>query len=193
MDSPQKDNHLDAQLLWHPHLLARLALTLILHRTSRFYVIFTVVHTALVHLQDVDQPLNTRRGFTTLGTELLPEGVRRHYDVAERHHACAILHTDFPTEWNDLMQGLDGLRLPKTQLLTPGGGKSPISKAINGFFYEREWEEKQFDVKVTVDDAVTLSPTHHVDYYKNRIAIETEWNNKDPFLILVSIPFAFLN
>src|SRR5262249_6745971 len=25
------------------------------------------------------------------------------------------------------------------------------------------------------------SPTHHVDYFKNRIAIETEWNNKDPF------------
>ena len=27
----------------------------------------------------------------------------------------------------------------------------------------------------------TLAPTHHVDYFRNRVAIETEWNNKDPF------------
>jgi len=25
------------------------------------------------------------------------------------------------------------------------------------------------------------SPTHKVDCYKNRIALELEWNNKDPF------------
>jgi hypothetical protein len=25
------------------------------------------------------------------------------------------------------------------------------------------------------------SPTHSVDCYKNRLALETEWNNKDPF------------
>ena len=32
-----------------------------------------------------------------------------------------------------------------------------------------------------MDGEPTLSPTHHVDYFKNRVAIETEWNNKDPF------------
>lgn len=26
-----------------------------------------------------------------------------------------------------------------------------------------------------------VSPTHDVDCYKNRIALEVEWNNKDPF------------
>lgn len=79
------------------------------------------------------------------------------------------------------MEGLTTLRLTRTQILTPGGGKSPISRGINGFFYAREWQEKQFDVTVTVDGVVTLSPTHHVDYFKNGVAIETEWNNKDPF------------
>ncbi len=134
-----------------------------------------------VHLRMMRQFHNFRKGFKTLSTDLLPEEVRRNYDVAERHHACAILRTDFPTEWNDLIEGLTTLRLTKTQILTPGGGKSPISKGINGFFYDREWQEKVFDVQVSVDGAVTLSPTHHVDYYKNRVAIETEWNNKDPF------------
>jgi len=60
-------------------------------------------------------------------------------------------------------------------------GKSPISKGINGFFAKRGWEERKFEIKVLVDGEETLSPTHHVDYFKNRVAIETEWNNKDPF------------
>lgn len=33
-----------------------------------------------------------------------------------------------------------------------------------------------------VVDAHTMeSPTHKVDCYKNRVALEIEWNNKDPF------------
>jgi hypothetical protein len=34
---------------------------------------------------------------------------------------------------------------------------------------------------VFADGSETLAPTHHVDYFKNGVAIETEWNNKDPF------------
>ena len=41
--------------------------------------------------------------------------------------------------------------------------------------------EKNFDTKVMVDQNVMNSPTHKVDCFKNRIALEIEWNNKDPF------------
>jgi hypothetical protein len=116
-----------------------------------------------------------------VGLNLLPEKIRRAYAVEERHHACAILKTDFPREWKDLLDALTHIRLPKSQILTPGGSKSPISHAINGFFSGREWEERSFEIQVRVDGETTLAPTHHVDYFKNRIAIETEWNNKDPF------------
>jgi len=71
--------------------------------------------------------------------------------------------------------------LPRSHITRPGGRKSPISESINGFFADRGWEERAFDVRVVVDGVETLSPTHHVDYFKNRVAIETEWNNKDPF------------
>jgi hypothetical protein len=116
-----------------------------------------------------------------MGVELLPARIRRLYQVAERHHACAILHTDFRSEWNDLLEVLSQLRLPKSQILAAGGSKSPISQGINGFFARRQWEEKKFDINVLVDEVSTLSPTHHVDYFKNRVAVETQWNNKDPF------------
>ena len=101
--------------------------------------------------------------------------------MAERHHACAVLKTDFPSEWTDLLAGLAQLKLPKSQIMAPGGRKSPIAVGLNGFFAKRDWKEKSFDVSVLVDQQETLSPTHHVDYFKNRVAIEVEWNNKDPF------------
>lgn len=116
-----------------------------------------------------------------MGIDLLPDNILRDFDVAERHHASSILKTDFPQEWQDLVAGLSELKLPKSQILTPGGGKSPISQGIDKFFYARGWQERSFNVQVQVDDEITLSPTHHVDYFKNGIAIETEWNNKDPF------------
>lgn len=43
------------------------------------------------------------------------------------------------------------------------------------------WKEKWFETKVVVDQATRDSPTHKVDCFKNRVALEVEWNNKDPF------------
>ena len=45
----------------------------------------------------------------------------------------------------------------------------------------RGWQEKQFNTSVIVDENRMDSPTHKIDCYKNRIAIELEWNNKDTF------------
>ena len=52
---------------------------------------------------------------------------------------------------------------------------------MDALFYQKGWEEKSFNIKVLADGSETLAPTHHVDYYRNRVAVETEWNNKDPF------------
>lgn len=116
-----------------------------------------------------------------MGVELIPEVVRERYLIEERYHACAILKTDFSKEWGDLIDCLTDLKLPKSHIVTPGGGKSPIAKGINGFFYGRGWKKKVFHITVTVEGTPTLSPTHEVDYFSNRIAIETEWNNKTEF------------
>lgn len=116
-----------------------------------------------------------------MSLSLISEDVTRKFEIRETHHAAAILHTDFPLEWNDLMSMLAQFRLRKSQVMTPGGRKSPISIAIDSFFYGRGWAEHNFDIEVKADGIVTLAPTHHVDYFRNRVAIETEWNNKDPF------------
>lgn len=65
--------------------------------------------------------------------------------------------------------------------MAPGGGKSPISKAIDSAFYARSWTEKSFETKIVVDEVSIESPTHKVDCFKNKVAVEIEWSNKDPF------------
>ena len=116
-----------------------------------------------------------------MGTDLIPKSIRERYVIEERYHACAILKTDFHSEWEDIIAALQQLTLPKSHILAPGGRKSPISLKLNGFFAGKGWRERSFDIRITADGEETLAPTHHVDYFKNRVAIETEWNNKDPF------------
>lgn len=116
-----------------------------------------------------------------MGIELIPKHLRKLYEVYEWKHACAILAQDFQNEWNDIIQLLDQFRLCKSWIDSAGGSKTKLSKAIDGFLFAKGWEEKQFATSMKVDDTYTESPTHKVDCYKNRVALEIEWNNKDPF------------
>jgi hypothetical protein len=116
-----------------------------------------------------------------VSVELLPSVVFDKFEVAETHHAASILFTDFRSEWNDLVGMLSTFVLRKSDIVIPGGRKSPISSGIDRYFYDRDWVEHNFRIQVSADGATTLAPTHQVDYFRNRIAIETEWNNKDPF------------
>ncbi len=112
---------------------------------------------------------------------LLPKRIRGLYEVHEWKHACAILRTDFESEWNDIIEVLQGFRLRKSWITEPGGRKTKLAAWIDSELTKRGWQEKQFDTKITVDKAVHKSPTHQIDCFKNRVALEIEWNNKDPF------------
>jgi hypothetical protein len=112
---------------------------------------------------------------------LIPRFVRDNYDCREWKHACAILKYEFPTEWDEIMSLLVGFRLLKRDVEVGGGNKSAIAKAIDGKLIRAGWVEKEFDTKVVVDQNEMSSPTHKIDCYKNRVALEVEWNNKDPF------------
>ena len=48
--------------------------------------------------------------------------------------------------------------------------------------FQREWVEKEFATQVVEYDEYKIdTPTHKIDCFKNRVALEIEWNNKDPF------------
>jgi hypothetical protein len=116
-----------------------------------------------------------------MSTELLDPYILKNYLVTEWKHACAILQSDFLNEWKDINDLLKKFRLKKSWIVEPGGRKSQVSSYIDSFLYKRGWIEKEFKTKITVDESSIDSPTHKVDCYKNRVALEIEWNNKDPF------------
>lgn len=116
-----------------------------------------------------------------MSLDLLPDFVRNHYETHEWKHACAILKQDFPQEWAEIIEVLTQFRLKKSWIAVGGGRKSKVAEAFDSALGKCGWKEKGFDTKVTVDNESHDSPTHKVDCFKNRVALEIEWNNKDPF------------
>lgn len=117
----------------------------------------------------------------SMGVELLPSFIRSHYEVHEWKHACAILKQDFAEQWQDLTEVFEAFRLRRSWITIGGGRKSKVSEAIDSALYARGWREKKFKTAIEVDDVRKDSPTHRIDCFKNRVALEIEWNNKDPF------------
>ncbi len=103
------------------------------------------------------------------------------FEVREWRNGLAILAAARSGEWADILAVLRGFTLLKSDILRPGGSKSDIAGKLDGHFTELGWIEKQFDTRIVVDKVEYHTPTHKVDCYKNRVALEVEWNNKDPF------------
>ena len=112
---------------------------------------------------------------------LVPDDLRRLYRVREWRNAAGVLITACPQEWQDLVEVLRSFRLLRSEILTAGGGLSPISQQVNAAFGSRGWREEKFETRIVVGDTEYASPTHAVDCFKGRVAVELEWNNKDPF------------
>lgn len=111
----------------------------------------------------------------------VPKRIRRNYEIHEWRNALAVLAGAHAAEWKDILKVLGAFRLLRSDIAVPGGRKSPIANKLDGHFYKLGWIEKAFDTSIKVDDVIIKTPTHKVDCFKNRVALEVEWNNKDPF------------
>jgi hypothetical protein len=111
----------------------------------------------------------------------LPKIIRNNYEIHEWKHAITILKGDFPDEWDNLIEILSTFKLKKSWIVEPGGRKSKVAGWLDSNFFAKGWLEKSFETSVHVDENVYDSPTHSVDCFKNGVALEIEWNNKDPF------------
>jgi hypothetical protein len=111
----------------------------------------------------------------------VPADIVARYEVHEWRNGLAILAAAHPKEWRNILEVLRGFTLLKSDVMKPGGSKGLISSKLDTHFTQLGWIEKKFDTKIVVDSAEHIAPTHKVDCYKDRVALEVEWNNKDPF------------
>jgi len=110
-----------------------------------------------------------------------PEYIEQNYEIYEWRHASAVLECDFPDERRDILEVLSSFVLLESEVDVQGKNKSPVACRLDSGFTERGWLEHSFDTSIKVDDKEYISPTHKVDCFRNKVALEIEWNNKDPF------------
>jgi hypothetical protein len=103
------------------------------------------------------------------------------YEVFDWRNAMAILQAVHPQEAGEIADVLDRFVLRWSDLAMSGGNKSTVAERIDRGLGAHGWRERAFDTRVVVDGREQPSPTHAIDCFKNRVALEVEWNNKDPF------------
>ena len=119
---------------------------------------------------------------------LIPPDLHEFYEVHEWRNPCAVLSVAYPNEWADIVEVLRAFRLLRRDVGEKGikgGGKSKVAIRLDRMLRARGWQEKAFETKIVIGDRDGRreidSPTHKVDSFKAKVALELEWNNKTEF------------
>lgn len=112
---------------------------------------------------------------------LTPPEISAYYEVHEWRNALGVLTTACPEEWLEIQIALQAFRLLRSEVVAAGGNRSSIVEQLERPLKDAGWLERQFATAIVVDGVAKESPTHSVDCFKGRVALEVEWNNKDPF------------
>lgn len=113
----------------------------------------------------------------------------RGWDIRFESHARAILAADFPDAVTELEAVLADAAIPIDELIAGGGGEAKGTQRLRRALDERGWRKTTFRVEKRINDVPRESQSHEVDHVREfeldgriaRIALEIEWNNKDPF------------
>lgn len=107
------------------------------------------------------------------------------FDLVVRNHAQAILEVDFRQQAEELVEALLESEMPIEDLIGSGGGETLFTQRLRRRLYQAEWNKHNFTFKTLIDGVERDSITHEIDHVRRSgsgvIALEIEWNNKDPF------------
>ena len=122
------------------------------------------------------------------------------YEFSDYGHALEILHESFHEEWGEIQEALRRLQLSIDDILKAGGNESPIPKKFDDVLYPRGWREirisgdlivKKYprqtaqrrgrfaDEPYETEEIVGYIDGHNIDFLKNKVAFDLEWNSKD--------------
>lgn len=113
----------------------------------------------------------------------------RGFELTFLSHAEAILSRDFPDAVGELETALENFSIPITEIIGSGGGETAGTQRLRNTLYNLGWPKTKFEIKKIVNEIERESITHEIDHVKEfavnghpfKIALEIEWNNKDPF------------
>lgn len=125
------------------------------------------------------------------------------FEFYNYNHALEIITQAFPAEWSEISECLRRLDITTNDLREAGGNESSIPPKFDNFLYPLGWRE----IKIKGDLSVKIYPRqvgqrrghfndgpndpyeehtifgyidgHNIDFVKNRVAFDLEWNSKD--------------
>src|SRR5215472_14513935 len=112
------------------------------------------------------------------------------YEIEFVSHSSAILEIDFPDAAAELEQAMLNQSVSIEEIIRSGGGETKGTQRLRNGLTAKGWVQETFTIKKTINDEPRESISHKVDHVRifdrsngkrYRLALEIEWNNKDPF------------
>lgn len=112
------------------------------------------------------------------------------FQVDFHSHAQAILGGDFPQVEQELEDVLLTATIPIEEIIAGGGGEAKGTQRLRRGLQAKGWATKDFTIERRINNVPREAITHKMDHVKTfdlsdgssgTVALEIEWNNKDPF------------
>lgn len=112
--------------------------------------------------------------------------IAKGFEVDFRSHAKAIVSVDFPEVASQIEEVLlASSSIPIEEIIGSGGGETKGTQRLRNALKQRGWKKHNFKVQRIIDGVVREAQSHEVDHVltfaSGTVALEIEWNNKDPF------------
>jgi hypothetical protein len=112
------------------------------------------------------------------------------FQIEFHSHAQAILAGDFPSVEDELQDVLLTATIPIEEIIAGGGGEAKGTQRLRRGLQAHGWATVTFTVEKLINKVQREAISHKMDHVKSydlrnggqgTVAMEIEWNNKDPF------------
>lgn len=126
----------------------------------------------------------------------VPGEIRAKYEFCEVRNAASIISSTSPVEWEEILSVLSDFELTYDDIVEASGNKSDVAARLDESFRNFGWREGRVDTRILlqiqispykpagekdkkVSESEVENKGYKVDNFKERVALDVEWNAKD--------------
>lgn len=112
------------------------------------------------------------------------------FQIEFHSHAKAILENDFPHAISELEKVLSSASIPVEEIIAGVGGETKNTQRLRRGLAASGWQTTTFTIEKVINGVAREATSHKMDHVRHYaqndgtdavVALEIEWNNKDPF------------